>query len=222
MGLACGWRLQCLALFSRSGPKIFPRGRMWSLVGCRSSAVSCRFADTACCRALQHPCVSPDDGTGHHHAGAGRLRIVDSGLPAVPGKVQGHLQREARDVAINSLRSISGMGCLLASKCVIATAGHCPAVEEEEKDPVISYAPSSVLKATLEDPYLLHCTSLLSTPAHLSQTRESAPAPHHETPWAPMRRECNRQKAAAPRAGIKSRCPRLGAFHNCRLERCAA
>src|ERR1700680_4236692 len=52
-------------------------------------------ADTACCGALQHPCVSPDDGTGQHRARAGRLRVVDSGFPAVPRKFQGHLQREA-------------------------------------------------------------------------------------------------------------------------------
>src|ERR1700732_2271411 len=60
-------------------------------------------ADTACCGALQHPCVSPDDGTGQHHARAGRLRVVDSGLPAVPRKFQAHLQREACDAGINCL-----------------------------------------------------------------------------------------------------------------------
>src|SRR6266567_5685514 len=58
-------------------------------------------ADTACCGTLQYPCVSPDDGTGQHRARAGRLRVVDSGLPAVPRKFQGHLQREACDAGIN-------------------------------------------------------------------------------------------------------------------------
>src|ERR1700693_2741190 len=58
-------------------------------------------ADTACWGALQHPCVSPDHGTGQHHARAGRLRVVDSGLPPVPRKFQGHLRREACDAGIN-------------------------------------------------------------------------------------------------------------------------
>src|ERR1700688_4273939 len=58
-------------------------------------------ADTACRGAIQHPCVSPDDGTGEHRARAGRLRVVDSGLRAVPRKFQGHLQREACDADIN-------------------------------------------------------------------------------------------------------------------------
>src|ERR1700732_5500071 len=43
-------------------------------------------ADTACCGALQHPCVSPDDGTGPHRARAGRVRVVAFGLPPVPRK----------------------------------------------------------------------------------------------------------------------------------------
>src|ERR1700722_8098859 len=58
-------------------------------------------ADTACCGALQHPCVSPDDGTEHNCARAGRLRVVDFGLPSVPRKLQGRLQREACDAGIN-------------------------------------------------------------------------------------------------------------------------
>ena len=58
-------------------------------------------ADTAGCGALQHPGVSPDDVTGHHRACAGRLRVVDSGFPAVPRKFQGHLQREGCDAGIN-------------------------------------------------------------------------------------------------------------------------
>src|SRR5438552_16041684 len=35
-------------------------------------------ADTACCGALQHPCVSPDDGTGEDRARPVRLRVVYS------------------------------------------------------------------------------------------------------------------------------------------------
>jgi hypothetical protein len=58
-------------------------------------------ADAACCGALQHPCVSPDDGTGQHRARAGRLRVVDPGLLAVPRKLQRHFQREACDAGIN-------------------------------------------------------------------------------------------------------------------------
>src|ERR1700722_1194719 len=58
-------------------------------------------ADTACRGAVQHPRVSPDDGTGHHRARVSRLRVVDSGLPAVPRKFQGHLQREACDAGIS-------------------------------------------------------------------------------------------------------------------------
>jgi hypothetical protein len=58
-------------------------------------------ADTACCGALQHPRVPSDDGTGQHRSRVGRLRVVDSGLPAVPRKFQGHLQREACDAGIN-------------------------------------------------------------------------------------------------------------------------
>src|SRR6266852_199215 len=52
-------------------------------------------ADTACCGALQHSRVPPDDGTGQHCARAGRLCVVDSGLPSVSRKLQRHLQREA-------------------------------------------------------------------------------------------------------------------------------
>src|SRR5882724_5616994 len=62
-------------------------------------------ADTACCGALQHPRVPPDDGTGHHRARVGRLRVVDSGLSSVPRKFQGHLQREACEAGIKLLRS---------------------------------------------------------------------------------------------------------------------
>ena len=53
--------------------------------------------------ALQHPCVSPDACTGQHRSGAGGLRAVGAGLPSVPRKLQGHLQREACDAGINCL-----------------------------------------------------------------------------------------------------------------------
>jgi len=59
------------------------------------------LADTAGCGAVQHLGVSPDDVTGHHRAWAGRLRVVDSGFPAVPRKLQGHLQLEGCDTGIN-------------------------------------------------------------------------------------------------------------------------
>jgi len=58
---------------------------------------------------LQHPCVSPDDGTGQHRARAGRLRAVDSGLPSVPRKLQQHLQREACDAAMNCVAVIAAI-----------------------------------------------------------------------------------------------------------------
>src|SRR5580704_12484887 len=74
-------------------------GPWWAAAALRLFRATC--ADTACCGTLQHPCVSPDDGTGQHRARAGRLRVVDSGLPAVPRKSQGHLQREACDAGIN-------------------------------------------------------------------------------------------------------------------------
>src|SRR6266403_2038732 len=38
--------------------------------------------DTPCCGALQHPCVSPDNGTGEHCSGSGGLRTVGTGLPS--------------------------------------------------------------------------------------------------------------------------------------------
>src|ERR1700722_6476920 len=58
-------------------------------------------ADTACCGALQHPRVPPDDGTGEHCSGSGSLCTVGTGLPAVPRKLPGHLQLEACDAAMN-------------------------------------------------------------------------------------------------------------------------
>src|SRR5579864_6594931 len=58
-------------------------------------------ADRVGGRALQHPCVSPDDGAGEHSSGSGGFCTVGTGLPSVPSKLQRHLQREACDAAIN-------------------------------------------------------------------------------------------------------------------------
>src|SRR6202795_3134318 len=47
------------------------------------------------CQTCALPIFPPGACPGQHGARAGRLRVVDSGLPAVPRKFQGHLQREA-------------------------------------------------------------------------------------------------------------------------------
>src|ERR1700686_2931939 len=74
-------------------------GAWWAAAALRLFRAAC--AASVGGGALQHPCVSPDDGSGQHRARAGRLRVVESGLPAVPRKFQGHLQREACDAGIN-------------------------------------------------------------------------------------------------------------------------
>src|SRR5579863_1859146 len=51
--------------------------------------------------ALQHPCVSLDACAGDHCSGLGGLCTVGAGLPSVPRKLQGHLQREACDAVLN-------------------------------------------------------------------------------------------------------------------------
>src|ERR1700692_1208672 len=66
-------------------------------------------ADTACCGALQHPCVSPDACAGEHSSGAGGLCTVGAGLPSVPRKLQQHLQREACDAAMNCVAVIAAI-----------------------------------------------------------------------------------------------------------------
>src|SRR5271169_4740300 len=65
--------------------------------------------DTAGCGAVQHPCVSPDDGAGEHSSGSGGLCTVGTGLPSVPRKLQGHLQREACDAAMNCVAAIAAI-----------------------------------------------------------------------------------------------------------------
>src|SRR6202008_1004981 len=95
-GVTVFWRDRRIALcrsLLRGG------GVWWAVSALRPIRATC--ADIAGCRALQHPGVSPDDVTGHHRAGSGRLRVVDSGFPAVPRKFQGHLQREGCDAGIN-------------------------------------------------------------------------------------------------------------------------
>src|ERR1700676_4623407 len=95
-GVAVFWRHRRIALC-----RVLLRGAgvWWAVAALRSIRATC--ADTAGCGALQHPGVSPDDVTGPHRAGSGRLRVVDSGFPAVPRKLQGHLQREGCDAGMN-------------------------------------------------------------------------------------------------------------------------
>src|ERR1700732_897055 len=82
-------------------------GPWWAAAALRLFRATC--ANTACCGALQHPCVSPDDGAGQHRARAGRLRVVDFGLPAVPRKFQGHFQREACDAGMTCVAAIAAI-----------------------------------------------------------------------------------------------------------------
>src|SRR5579863_9025590 len=97
-------------------------GVWWAVAACRP--IRATRADTAGCGTLQHPGVSPDDVTGHYRAGSGRLRIVDSGFPAVPREFPGHLQREACDAGINCV-AVSGARCFVAAKCVIGSSTRC-------------------------------------------------------------------------------------------------
>src|ERR1700677_191608 len=70
----------------------------WAAAALRLFRATC--ADTACGGALQHTCVSPDAFAGHR-SGTGGLCAVGAGLPSVPRKLQGHLQREACDAGMN-------------------------------------------------------------------------------------------------------------------------
>jgi hypothetical protein len=70
-------------------------GPGWTAAAHRLFCAPC--ADTACGGALQHPCVPPDDGPRQYRSRAGRLRVVDSGLPSVPRKLQGYFHCEACD-----------------------------------------------------------------------------------------------------------------------------
>src|SRR6266481_4789078 len=74
-------------------------GPWWAAAALRLFRATC--ADTACRGALQHPCVPPDDGAGEHCSGSGGLSTVGTGLPSVPRKLQGHLQRETCDAGMN-------------------------------------------------------------------------------------------------------------------------
>src|SRR5271169_92972 len=60
--------------------------------------------------ALQHPCVSPDACAGEHCSGSGGLCTVGTGLPSVPRKLQGHLQREACDADMKDLAASHASG----------------------------------------------------------------------------------------------------------------
>src|SRR5579859_184356 len=62
--------------------------------------------------ALQHPCVSPDACAGEHCSGSGGLCTVGTGLPSVPRKLQGHLQREACDAGMNCVAAIAAIRTL--------------------------------------------------------------------------------------------------------------
>src|SRR5580692_609029 len=79
---------------------LFRRAGSWrTAVALRLFRATC--ADTVGCGALQHPRVSLDASAGDHSWGSGGLRTVGAGFPSVPPKLQGHLQREACDAAIN-------------------------------------------------------------------------------------------------------------------------
>src|ERR1700730_17145539 len=84
----------------------------WAAVAFGLLRASC--ADSVGGGALQHSCVSPDACAGEHCSGSGGLCTVGTGLPSVPRKLQGNLQREACDAAMNcvaasfaSTRSVS-------------------------------------------------------------------------------------------------------------------
>src|ERR1017187_441139 len=66
-------------------------------------------ADSVGGGALQHPCVSPDACAGEHYSGSGGLCIVGTGLPSVPRKLQGNLQREACGAAMNCVAVIAAI-----------------------------------------------------------------------------------------------------------------
>src|SRR5580704_12151397 len=69
-GVTVFWRHRRIAL---CGVLLRGAGVWWAVAALRPIRATC--ADTAGCGALQHPGVSPDDVTGHHRAGAGRLRV---------------------------------------------------------------------------------------------------------------------------------------------------
>src|SRR5258708_22215780 len=91
--LCCRERITfCRVLFRRTGP--------WrTAAALRPFRAPC--TDAACRGAVQHPCVSPDPCAGEHSSSSGGLCTVGAGLPSVPRKLQGHLQRETCDSAMN-------------------------------------------------------------------------------------------------------------------------
>jgi uncharacterized membrane protein YphA (DoxX/SURF4 family) len=52
---------------------------------------------------------SPDACAGKHYSGSGGLCTVGTGLPSVPRKLQGHLQREACDAAMSCGAAIAAI-----------------------------------------------------------------------------------------------------------------
>src|SRR3984893_826879 len=87
----------CCILFRRAGP-------WWTAAAFGLLRATC--ADSVGGGALQHPCVSPDACAGEHSSGSGGLCTLRTGLPSVPRKLQGNLQRE---------------GCAAAMNCVAAS-----------------------------------------------------------------------------------------------------
>src|SRR5580658_213557 len=88
----------CRILFRAAGAR-------WAAAALRLLRSTC--ADSAGGGALQHPCVSLDAFAGDHCSGSGGLCTVGTGLPSVPRKLQGDLQREACDAAMNCVAVIA-------------------------------------------------------------------------------------------------------------------
>src|SRR5580704_1123987 len=99
--LRCRQRIAlCRVLFRRAGP-------WWTAAALWLFRTTC--TDTACCGALQHPCVSPDVFAGDHCSGSGGLCTVGAGLPSVQRKLQQHLQREACDASMNCVAVLAAI-----------------------------------------------------------------------------------------------------------------
>src|ERR1700675_666632 len=79
----------------------------WAAVAFRLLRATC--ADSVGGGALQHPSVSPDASAGEHPSGSVFLCTVGAGLPSVPQKLQGLLQREACDAAMNCVGAIAAI-----------------------------------------------------------------------------------------------------------------
>src|SRR5580658_4236975 len=99
--LCCRQRIAlCCILFRRAG-------RWWTAAAFGLLRATC--ADSVGGGALQHPCVSPDACAGDHSSGSGGVCTVGAGLPSVPRKFQGHLQREACDAAMNCVVAVAAI-----------------------------------------------------------------------------------------------------------------